>query len=290
MHTTKIKTALVVATFVMGIWAIGCNVDGRPSQFRTTSASASLGGQASSDSWLATADESDLDVPEVDLVEAVLTHRGLYRARLDQLREYYQRHGDLLKANWAAFELKGLNSVRQFKYFLDAEIPSKELGAAEQDSGADALLREGIELMRKGGHGVPVLYREDRMVEAANVFRQLIDEYPSSDKIDDAAFHLGEIHEHYFPGQELLAALWFERAATWDPETPYPARFRAAVLYDEHLHDRDHALELYHGVVVQHGAETRNALRASKRIQQLTASPHRISNGNLPAGIDNPSR
>lgn len=287
MHTTKTNMILVVVTFVIGVSTAGCNIDGRWTGFRPIGPPTELGNGDEGEMSLTSADAARLDGAEVDLVEAVLEHRSLYHSHLRQLHDYYRRHGDPVKADWAAFELRGLGGVKQFKYFLDAELPPKELKAAEPDPEADALLEQGLELMRKGGHGVPALYREDRMVEAANVFQLLVQKYPESDKIGDAAFYLGEIHRDYLPGQELLAANWYERAVAWDPDTPHPARFRAAVIYDELLHDRDHALELYHGVV-KVGFDAQRTRRAAQRIHQLTASRRRTARPRATLGSETP--
>ena len=211
------------------------------------------------------------DMREVDLVETLATHRTTYRRTLEQLRAYYKQKGYAHKEKWAAFELKGLNSVKAFRYMEDAEIPSAALRPEASIEEADALYEKGLELMKKGGHGVPALYREDVMVEAAQVFRHLIEKYPNSDKIDDAAFMCGEIHKEYMPDQELLAVKWYERAWTWDPNTPHPARFQAAVVYDYRLHDRDRALELYQGVVKRETTITGNVRFATRRIHELTA-------------------
>lgn len=215
-------------------------------------------------------DISIADVKEVDLVEAILTHRAQYHRQLRQLHNYYREHGYTTKQEWAAFELKGLRRVKRFRYLLDAEIPSDTLRPVDQIEEADALYEKGLELMRRGGHGVPVVRRQDRMIEAAEVFRELIERFPSSDKIDDAAFFCGEIHKEYLPGQEQIAVRWYERAWTWNPDTPHPARFQAAVVYDYRLLDRDHALELYQKVVKQETATKADVRFAARRIRELS--------------------
>jgi hypothetical protein len=209
---------------------------------------------------------------EVDLVENVLTHRAQYHQGLEDLRDYYHEHGYATKQSWADFELDGLRKVKSFRYLIDAEIPSDQLRPTEQVPEADALFERGRELLRKGGHGVPVFYREKTMIEAADVFQQLVERYPNSDKIDDAAFFLGEIHKEYLPNQEPIAVKWYERAWTWDPQTPHPARFQAAVVYDYRLHDRDRALELYQSVLKSETAEQTNVRFATRRIHELTTA------------------
>lgn len=267
MRTLKFKTTLVAPSLVIGLWATGCNVDGRWAQLQI----AGLEVANSAALTPTTAGSDDFDIPEVDLVESVLNHRTQYRRDLHRLYEHYRRHGDATKANWAAYELKGLGTVKQFKYFLDAEVAPKDFAATESVPEADDLLDRGLDFMRQGGHGIPLFYREDRMVEAADTLRILIKNHPTSDKIDDAAFYLGEIHRSYFPGQELLAVQWYERAFSWDPGTPHPARFHAAVLYDDSLQERGRALELYHGVL-EHDSNAGHVQHATRRIAALSAT------------------
>jgi tetratricopeptide (TPR) repeat protein len=215
-------------------------------------------------------DISIVDAHEVDLVESVVDHRTRYQQTLRQLHGYYESHGQVDKARWAAFELNGFRGVKQFRYLLDAEVPTIALKPSEQLEEADALFEKGRELMRAGGHGVPGIYREDRMIEAAELFRELIQRYPNSDKVDDAAFLCGEIHKDYLPGQEEIAVSWYERAWTWNPQTDYPARFQAAVVFDYRLHDRARALELYRAAAEHEEAHQANARFATRRIQELT--------------------
>jgi len=218
----------------------------------------------------ANVDISTVGLEEVDLVEAVVAHREQYRRSLTQLHQYYSDHGYATKQGWAAYELDGLSRVKPFRYLMDAEVPAEKLEATDSISEADELYEQGVEMMKRGGHGVPGLYREDRMIQAAEIFRDMIRRYPTSDKIDDAAFLCGEIHKDYLPGQELIAVKWYERCWTWDPATPYPAKFQAAVVFDYRLHDRDAALELYHDVVNEKIGSASNVRHALRRIEDLT--------------------
>ena len=264
---SKIKQVWITAlmgTVLAG--ASGCNVDARwgvarePRTPRATARPDAGGG----------VDIAIADAREVDLVEALLSHRRDYDHSLRRLHAFYMERGYARKADWAAFERKGFRNIKQFRYLLDAEVASDALRAAESKPEADSLFAQAQELMRRGGHGVPALYREDRMVQAANRFRDLIEQHPSSDKIDDAAFFLGEIHKEYLPNQEEIAVTWYERAWTWNPQTPHPASFQAAVVYDYRLHDRDRALELYRNVATDELATSANARSAARRIEELT--------------------
>ena len=219
------------------------------------------------------ADIHDSDAREVDLVESVLTHRAMYRRYLRELRDYYDTHGYITKRDWAAFELEDVDQIKAFRYLLDAEVPTASLRPTESIAAADKLYARGLQLMQQAGHGIPVLYHERSMREALQVFVSLIEQYPTSDKIDDAAFYCGEIHKDYLKKQEPLAVRWYERAFTWDPSTPHPARFRAAVTYDYKLQNRKRALELYHAVLQRETADESNLAFATRRIGELTADP-----------------
>ncbi|MCK4658863.1 MAG: hypothetical protein KAV82_05015 [Phycisphaerae bacterium] len=211
-----------------------------------------------------------VDAREVDLVEEVLTLRAKYYRSLETLRDYYKQKGYHRKQQWAEYELEDVEHIHAFKYLLDAEIPVSSLRPTDSIPQADALYTKGLELMKQGGHKVPALYRKDLMVEALGAFTELITRFPASDKIDDAAFYCGEIHKEYFKNQEEIALKWYERAWTWDPHTPHPARFQAAVVYDYRLHDRARALELYHEVLKCEAKNKSNAAFAVTRIHFLT--------------------
>ncbi|HNQ21992.1 MAG TPA: hypothetical protein PKK06_02750 [Phycisphaerae bacterium] len=271
MNLNMISRVVVVGAF--GVVLAGCNV----SKFRTgwqpppellTSPTA----PARIDAAKIGADINVVNAQEVDLVEALLTYRAQYHRTLQQLRDYYKAHGYDMKQKWADYELEGLKSVKAFRYLLEAEIPGEQLKPTETITAADQLYEEARALMRRGGYGAPGLYREDLMVQAAQMLRSLIEQYPSSDKIDDTAFLLGEIHKEYLKNQEMLAVKWYERCWTWNPDTPHPARYRAAVVYDFRLRDRARALELYRAVVADERTEWLDRQFARRRVQELTSA------------------
>ncbi len=258
------------------VLAAGCNVDPLFPKAKTpkgpvVSISETTGARAPADTGLSVVAQT-----EVDLVEKMVEHRSAYYKSLESLRDYYSDHGYLTKESWAAHELSGLKKVQTFRYVMDAEIPAQRLRPVDSMPEADVMYDRGTALMRKGGHGgLPALYREKPMIEAVGVYRELIEKYPSSDKVDDAAFWLGEIHKEYLKDQEQIAVQWYERAFAWDPATPHPARFQAAVVYDYRLHDRDRALELYQLVLVEESSHWTNVDFATRRIGQLTKETSR---------------
>jgi tetratricopeptide (TPR) repeat protein len=211
-----------------------------------------------------------VDSSEADLVEAVLTYRAQYARNLEALGEYYRSHGYYRKLKWAETEMADVRRIKPFKYILEAEVPSASLQPSTKIADADALYDKGLAKMKEGGHGTPVFYREKTMREAVTLFTDLINRYPNSDKIDDAAFQLGEIYKEYFQDQEEIALKWYQRALDWDPKTPYPVRFQSAVVTDYRLHDRARALELYHDVLKHETGNRSNTAFSVRRIGQLT--------------------
>ena len=210
------------------------------------------------------------EATEVDLVEQLLMHRAMYHRTLRALHGYYGSRGYEQKRRWAEAELRGVERIQPFRYLLSAEVPASDLRPVESIAAADTMFQKGRELMHKGGHGLPALYRQELVIKALATFVALIRNHPTSDKIDDAAFFCGEIHKEYLKDQEPIAVRWYERAFAWDPTTPHPARFQAAVTYDFRLHDRARALELYRQVLEAETGNKSNVSFAVTRIDQLT--------------------
>lgn len=210
------------------------------------------------------------NVTEPDLVEQMMTHRAMYHRTLSALHDYYRDRGYESKRLWAARELAELKRVKPYRYVVAAEVPQRSLNPTQGVAEADAMYDRGLTLMKEGGAGIPIIYREQKMKQALQMFRELIDRFPSSDKVDDAAFYCGEIHKEYFNGDERLAVAWYERAVQWNPSTPHPVRFQAAVIYDYRLHDRDRALEFYRRVLAEERDNSSNLSFATKRIDEIT--------------------
>ena len=159
---------------------------------------------------------------EVDLVEAVITHRELYRYRLRQLKDYYAARGYAAKESWAAFELAGLKKVQPFRYLLDGEVPQVDLEPKESVAEADALYQRGLELMRKGGHDIPIVYRQDsevaaRLRDAVSVYyspRAAMYHYLSMARGNVREYLKGDVvwrKKYFYVLRPLLACRWIEK-------------------------------------------------------------------------------
>jgi len=188
---------------------------------------------------------------ETDFVEQIAVNRQAYRQGLELLVGYYTRSGNNMKLNWAKDELSSLDSIPQYKYIIDAEAAGANLRASTSIPEADEVYLDALELHKQAG-ALLVIKDNDLLRLAADKYNRLIKSYPSSDKIDDAAYKAGEIYEYF--KDYSIALLYYKRAYQWDPGTIHPARFRAARILDKRLHRYADALELYREAIKTEGA------------------------------------
>jgi len=188
---------------------------------------------------------------EADIVEQVAANRQAYRQGLESLVEYYNKTGNNMKLKWAQKELARLDRAAQYRYIIEAEVAGAALKAKASIAEADELYAEAIKTYKKAKKLVLII-DNDKMRVALDKFNEVIRKYPTSDKIDDAAFKAGQIY-YYFKDYSI-ALLYYQRTYQWDAETVYPARYKAAYILDRHLHQRDEALKLYQQFI-EKGAE-----------------------------------
>jgi tetratricopeptide (TPR) repeat protein len=208
---------------------------------------------------------------EIDLVEKMVANRQAYQRSLQTLIQYYDASGNHQKVTWAKQELTALDRIPQYRYNIEAEVMPANLKATERIAAADQLYEEAGKLNRDAGV-IPVTQLKDvELLRAAlGKYGELISRYPTSDKIDDAAFKMGQIHEGL--GDYTIALSFYQRAYQWDPATPYPARFKAAEMLDKKLHRRAEALPIYQEAIVKEAQFTDLKLMAERRVEQLNTS------------------
>ncbi|MCP4454312.1 MAG: hypothetical protein GY809_22870 [Planctomycetes bacterium] len=220
-------------------------------------------------------DFADLsDISEIDLVEKLTQNRMEYQASLEILENYYARTGNSRKLAWSRKELASLTRTPQYNYVEDV-IPGPELKARSSVPEATALFLDAQQNQRDSGLipvvGIPMPYAKSTNLLrlALDQYSRLIKRYPTSDKIDDAAFQAGYIQEHF--KEYEIALTYYQRAYQWDSMTPHPTRFRAAYLLDNHLHRKAEALQMYQDAMPLEGVRYfRWQEYATKRIQDLT--------------------
>jgi len=183
---------------------------------------------------------------EADLVEKMAVNRQAYYQGLELLAGYYMRTGNNLKLEWAQKELAALNTMPKYNYIIEASVAPQNLKPRESIPMADDIYFEAQELDKEAG-ALPILKNENQLRLALEKYNDVIKKYPTSDKIDDAAYNAGVIYEYF--KDYTIALLYFKRTFQWDPETPHPARFRAARILDQRLHRNAEALQLYQQAV-----------------------------------------
>ncbi|MCK4998269.1 MAG: hypothetical protein KAS23_02000, partial [Anaerohalosphaera sp.] len=176
------------------------------------------------------------------------------------------------KIAWASKEMTGLNEVPHYRYIATAETLSPNLRAIDSIPAADDLYDQADKLYADGI--LFIINNSGKLQRALKIYNELINDYPSSDKTDDAAYHAARIYEHFNDYQ--IASIYYQRTFQWNANTPYPARFRAAYVLDRKLHKRSEALTLYRMAYTTEKKFTDNVEYAQKRIKQLTKAERQL--------------
>ncbi len=179
---------------------------------------------------------------ETDLVEQVAVNRKAYRNSLEMLKNYYKKTGNNLKLDWVKKEISAFETMTQYDYIVEAGIAGPELQPKNSIAAADELYFDAIELEDRAGTLV-LVKNEELLRQALNKYNQLIRQYPTSDKIDDAAYRAAGIYDYF--KDYSIAVVYYKRSFQWNPEMPRPARFKAAYILDRKLRRKDEALSLY---------------------------------------------
>lgn len=211
-----------------------------------------------------------VDAGENDLVEQMIVNRRAYRQGLEQLVEHYNKKGDNMKYTWAKRELSAMDAMPQYNYIIEAGVAGPNLRAGTTIPEADYLYAEAVRLDEQARLLIAIRDKEV-LRQALDRYNQVIRKHPTSDKIDDAAYQAAEIYEYF--KDYTIAILYYQRCQQWNPDTTYPAKFRAAFILDRRLHRIAEALEAYQEAVkAVKGGEYRDWKRyAEKRIKEISA-------------------
>jgi hypothetical protein len=202
--------------------------------------------------------------PEVNAVKRAINARNEYRASLEALRGLYSNNGDTEKLRWVEDEIRQYHRVPKHAYVLDLDVPGPGLRAEQNIPAANELYRRAMEYKDRGFGNDFV----DNQIRAELLLQQLINQYPTSNKIGDAAYQLGDVYESRAYRQFRRAAAYFERCFQWNPNTSFDARLRAARLHDKALNERGKAIELYKSVTV-HDTDAKRVQEAQRRLNEL---------------------
>jgi tetratricopeptide (TPR) repeat protein len=226
---------------------------------------------------------------EISLAEDLAAKRLAYHRQLEKIQSFYEQSGNQMKIEWVQRELKALDSIPRYQYILQAEVAGDKLKAKDSIPKADILYKEALDIYNKTDviFPIPLPVKHDelalthptihvskkKMQLALNKCNELIQEYPTSNKISDAAYLAGEIHEYF--GDYSIALLYYKRAVQWNANTPHPACYRAARILDYKLTDRGQALQLYREALDKE-SDMINVADVQQRIVDLAPEPNSV--------------
>jgi TolA-binding protein len=204
---------------------------------------------------------------DAEHIERVLAARKEYQLSLINLYQHYEKVGDRGRMSWVEEELKTYHLMTKPSYRLDiADVPPATLEAKANIKEANNLYTEAMKYKGKG-LGTDFLLNQKR---AEILLQEILQKYPTSDKIADVAYQLGELYEGKAFKQADRAAAYFERSFQWRKGTHNDALMRAALIYDRTLNDRTKAIETYREEI--HNDTDPNRLKeAEKRLADLTS-------------------
>jgi TolA-binding protein len=210
-----------------------------------------------------------LSESEKALVDDVVQKRDAYRAALENLRKYYIQRGDASGSEKVDQEVKDFTSSRKYRYQNWEDVLPFTLSPAEDIREAQVLYGEA----EQRANSVNPIGKEQRLREAAEMYRSIIEKYPTSLLIDKAAFRLGEIYEELGGPETQRAAHFFVYSFMWNPKTDSQARYRAARIYDTKLHRYDWAAWLYK-LASTDSPDVETQQKALKRFEELKLLGH----------------
>jgi hypothetical protein len=216
--------------------------------------------------------ETDLrGLGEVGLAEELTRTRKAYDRALLALRDYYTARGTAVKLGWVDSEIQAFDKVPKIMYLTVAEIAGPNLRPIRRIEAADQLYEEGMQNKNYPAMPFPMSNpgKDAYLKKALEKFQTIIERYPESDKIDDAAFRMGEVYSGWYYNDPTRAVECYERCWTWNPKTEHPALFNTAKIYEEKLNNRTKAVELYNRVLAESANEELQK-QAADRIRALT--------------------
>ena len=159
------------------------------------------------------------------------------------------------------------STTRAAVYMLDLDVPPPNLVGNTNLPEANKVFTAAMSYKDKSW-GTEYI---DNQRRAEILFQKLLTEYPQSNKIDEAAYQLGDIYESKAYKQYRRSAAYFERCFQWNPKTTSDARLRAARIYDKQLSDRVRAVEIYREVT-NYETDAKRLAEATKRLADLSGT------------------
>lgn len=212
--------------------------------------------------------ENLTNASEAVLVEYTVTARKTWIADMQKVAAIYDQRGMSKAAEAVRRSLERLDPVYTYMYFLTAEIPPANLKPMAVIPEADQLYQRAYDL-HKSGKLAPAVTVYDKERQALMLFLELVQKYPTSNKIALSAYYIADIYKEYFD-ENVRAVHWYQRAWQWDPNITEPARFQAATVYDIRMQDKPNAVACYRAALKDDPPRLGNFDYARKRIKDLT--------------------
>ena len=207
------------------------------------------------------------DADENYRVEQVITWRQKYLLSLRDLANYYTEIKAGKKRKIVNLTLLGFRDEETYKYILSIELPPFNLRPSKVIAKADIMYTRALQLYKQGS-AIPAVADYKKQREALKLFKKMIELYPQSTNIANAAFYIGEIYKEYFH-EHYLAVLWYKRALTWNPNIAQPIRYQIAVQLDFNLGKKSEALKYYRDALKHEPYYPGNVRYCKQRIREL---------------------
>lgn len=206
---------------------------------------------------------TDMKSREIQIANAITSARENYRSVLEEIIQYYMDIGNHLRLKSARKELKALNKVPQRRY-LSAKEMITDISPSKNIENANILFEDA----KAYKNSLNIIKKKAKLISAVARFKKVIDDYPESDKADDAAYELAGIYEGYYFKDYENAAFYYVKCYNLNEKTDKPARFKAARIYDNHLEDYVEAARHYK-MALETCKETQYLEIARTRFEQL---------------------
>lgn len=203
---------------------------------------------------------------ERGLLENVTDSREEYLSNLDALAQFYEQRNDDFKAKMIQTALARFFVEETYLFMHRVEVPPEHLEPCKIIPRANELFDRALVLYEKGSTSIPIDY--PRLRQSQGMFLRLVRRYPQSTRIASAAYYIGKMYTDWFH-EPYLGVQWYQRAWTWDPYIPLPARYEAGVACQETLRERDRALEYLRASLKHEQPYEANCKDAKERIKKI---------------------
>ncbi len=203
---------------------------------------------------------------ERGLLENVTNSREEYLSNLDALCQYYEKKNDDFKSQMLQTALARFFDEETYLFMHRVEVPPEHLEPCKIIPRANELYDRALAMYKQGSTSIPFDYA--RIRQALGMFLRLVRQYPQSTRIASAAFYIGKIYCDFFR-EPYLGVEWYQRAWTWDPYMPLPARYEAGVVCQLFLRERDRALKYLKASLIHEKPYEANGKDARERIKQI---------------------